>query len=96
MVNRVGRRFELKPDRLAGDTVYGAARTLRWLMDRGIEPHIPVWDKSSRSDGTFSRTDFVYDGEADLYICPGGNTARYMTAGHGFTGRARPIAMAVP
>jgi transposase len=87
MVNRVGRRFELKPDRLAGDTVYGAARTLRWLMDRGIEPHIPVWDKSSRSDGTFSRTDFVYDGEADLYICPGGNTLR--TTGTLHDGRTR-------
>jgi hypothetical protein len=27
---------------------------LNWLVDeRGIEPHIPVWDKSQRTDGTF-------------------------------------------
>ncbi len=76
MVERVERRFDLKPDRLAADTVYGAARMLKWLMDRGIEPHVPVWDKSSRTDGTFSRADFTYNSQADIYICPGGNTLR--------------------
>ena len=31
---------------------------LNWLVhDRGIEPHIPVFDKSQRTDGTFSRDD---------------------------------------
>ena len=36
MVNRVGRRFNLRPQRLAGDTVYGAVRLLKWLVDRKI------------------------------------------------------------
>ena len=35
---------------------------LAWLVhERGIEPHIPVFDKSARKDGTFSRADFTYD-----------------------------------
>lgn len=72
MVDRVRRRFGLRPQRLAGDTVYGAVRLLKWLVDRKITPHIPVWDKSARSDGTFSRADFVFDQERDIYICPGG------------------------
>ena len=59
MLDRVGRRFHLRPQRLASDTVYGAVRLLKWLVDRKITPHIPVWDKSTRSDGTFSRADFV-------------------------------------
>ena len=42
------------------------------LVEHGIEPHIPVIDKSTRNDGTFSRADFQYDQERDLYICPGG------------------------
>jgi hypothetical protein len=42
------------------------------LVDRKIAPHIPVWDKSARSDGTFSRADFVFDRERNVYICPGG------------------------
>ena len=29
-------------------------------MEQGIEPHIPVWDRSTRKDGTFSWVDFTY------------------------------------
>jgi len=72
MIERVGRRFDLQPQRLAGDTVYGAISLLKWLVDRQIAPHIPVWDKSARSDGTFSRADFVFDQERNVYVCPGG------------------------
>ena len=72
MMDRVRRRFGLQPQRLAGDTAYGAVRLLKWLVDRQIMPHIPVWDKSARSDGTFSRADFVFDRERNVYICPGG------------------------
>ena len=72
MMDRVRRRFDLQPQRLAGDTAYGAVRLLKWLVDRSITPHIPVWDKSARSDGTFSRTDFVFNQERNIYVCPGG------------------------
>ena len=72
MVERVGRRFDLRPQRLVGDTVYGAARLIKWLMDRKITPHVPVWDKSSRADGKFSRVDFVFDRERNVYVCPAG------------------------
>jgi transposase len=72
MLERVGRRFQLRPQRLAGDTAYGAVRLLKWLVDRNITPHIPVWDKSARSDGTFSRADFIFDHQRNIYICPGG------------------------
>ena len=37
-----------------------------------IAPHIPVFDKSNRTDGTFSRADFVFDPERDRYTCPVG------------------------
>jgi len=72
MVARVERRFGLRPQRLAGDTVYGAVKLLKWLVDRKIAPHVPVWDKSARPDGTFSRADFTFDKERNVYICPGG------------------------
>jgi hypothetical protein len=46
---------------------------LGWLVnERAIEPHIPVFDKSARADGTFSREDFAYDQQSDVYICPAG------------------------
>ena len=36
-----------------------------------------MFDKSQRSDGTFSRADFAYDHEQDLYVCPGGKELRH-------------------
>jgi len=72
MVDRVARRFDLRPDRLAADTTYGAVRLLKWLEDRKITPHVPVWDKSARPDGTFSRADFAFNRKRNVYVCPGG------------------------
>ncbi len=46
---------------------------LDWLVNQQrIEPHVTVFDRSARSDGTFSREEFTYDAKQDIYICPGG------------------------
>src|SRR3954465_3626122 len=67
MIERTQDRFDLWPARLAADSAYGSAENLAWLVhERGIEPHIPVFDKSERQDGTFSRSDFAYDHAHDL------------------------------
>lgn len=72
MIERVQDKHDLHPDRLAADTAYGSAEMLEWLVnDRGIAPHIPIIDKSGRTDGTYSQADFSYDRAADLYRCPG-------------------------
>ncbi len=55
MIARVARRYDLSPKRLAADTAYGTGRLLRWLTDRDIAPHIPVWDKSRQTNGHFRR-----------------------------------------
>jgi transposase len=74
MIERVREQHDLSPDRLAADSAYGSAEMLNWLINHeGVAPHIPVIDKSERDDGTFSRRDFIYDPNADLYRCPGGN-----------------------
>jgi len=73
MIERTEAAFDLTPERLAADTAYGSAEMLDWLVhERGIAPHVPVFDKSKRRDGTFSREDFVYDPQQDHYVCPGG------------------------
>jgi transposase len=73
MIERVEERFGLTPDRLAADTAYGSAANLNWIVnDKKIAPHIPVIDKSKREDGTFSRDDFTFDKERDIYTCPAG------------------------
>jgi transposase len=73
MIERTEDRLGLCPERLAADSAYGSAEMLGWLVnERAIEPHIPVFDKSARDDGTFSRGDFSYNQEADIYVCPAG------------------------
>ncbi len=71
MIMRTAEIFNLEPERLAADTGYGSTAMLAWLVhERGIEPHIPVFDTSRRIDGTFSRADFRYDPDGDVYFCP--------------------------
>src|SRR3954470_1221774 len=70
MIERTEKRLGLKPKRLAADTAYGTGKFLGWLIDVGIAPHIPVWDKSAREDGTLSRSDFRWDKRRGVYICP--------------------------
>jgi transposase len=70
MIERTEQRIGLKPQRLAADTAYGTGKFLGWLVGTGIAPQIPVWDKSTREDGTFSRSDFTFDRERNVYVCP--------------------------
>ena len=73
MIERTEERFDIKPEWLAADTAYGSGANLNWLVkDKKIAPHIPVIDKSKRDDGTFSREDFTFDKERNVYTCPAG------------------------
>jgi transposase len=77
MIDRVEARFDLKPQRLIGDMAYGAAPMLAWMIeDKGIDPYVPVWDKTQRGDETFSSSDFQWNEQADEYRCPGGRALR--------------------
>jgi transposase len=87
MINRTEATLGLKPDRLAADTAYGIGKLLAWLLDKDITPHIPVWERYQRTDGMFSRTDFAYDAERDVYLCPNGKPLR--TSGTVHDGRVK-------
>ena len=76
MIERTEQRFGLKPDHLAGDVAYGTGKMLGWLVERGIEPHVPVWDKGKRDDGSLSRKDFTFNPVTDVYVCPKGATLK--------------------
>ena len=77
MIERVEERFDLKPERLIGDMAYGSAELLGWMVnEKGIEPHVPVWDRTQRDDDTLSSSDFQWDEQADEYRCPQGKALR--------------------
>src|SRR5262245_53022159 len=50
MIERSIERFDLYPRCLLGDSAYGSAEMLGWLVyEHGIEPHVTVFDKSARA-----------------------------------------------
>jgi transposase len=74
MIDRVKERFDLKPGRLVGDTAYGTGPMLGWMVeDKRIAPHVPVWDRTERKDGTLSSSEFIWDEQANQYRCPQGH-----------------------
>jgi hypothetical protein len=74
MLERTEERLGLRPQRLIGDTAYGTAPMLAWMVDdKGIEPHVPVRDKSDGKAELFGRSDFIWEGDKDRYICPAGH-----------------------
>ena len=92
MLDRAKERFGLSPERLIADTAYGTGPMLGWLVDRKIAPQIPVFDKSGRTDGTWTRADFERDAENDQYICPEGHALKqfrrnYFDPGRGPAGK---------
>jgi len=76
MLERTEKIFGLKPKRLAADTAYGTGKFLAWIIGKGITPHIPVRDFSQRDDGTFSRSDFKFDKDRNIYVCPAGKSLK--------------------
>jgi hypothetical protein len=83
MIKWTEERFGLKPDHIAGDVAYGTGEMLGWLVNRKIDPHVPVWDRTQvAADGKFIRADFDYDKERDLYICPGGKELKTSSTVH--------------
>jgi IS5 family transposase len=77
MIERVEDRFGLKTKKLIGDTAYGTAEFLNWMVNEAeIEPHVPVWDRGDEREDRFGRSDFIFDEENDVYTCPNGNELR--------------------
>jgi transposase len=87
MIDRIEQTFSMKPKRLTADTAYGTGKLLAWLLGKDIAPHIPVWERYERTDGMFSRADFTYDAERDVYLCPASRTLT--TSGTVHDGRVR-------
>ena len=77
MVERVETTFDITPQRLIGDTAYGTAPMLAWMVnEKAIELHHPCVDRTEHKDGTFSRSDFKWDAQANEYRCPADKALR--------------------
>ena len=72
MIDRTEQRFDLKPKRLAADTAYGTGKFLGWLVkEKQDHAAHPGLGQEPREDGTFSRSDFQWDGRRERLHLPG-------------------------
>src|SRR6266852_5110850 len=70
-------KLGLHPECLGADKAYGSGEFLAWLLERGVQPHIPVIDRRHQTHGRFTREQFRYDPGENAYYCPEGKALRY-------------------
>jgi len=76
MVEQV-QKLGLQPETLGADKAYGSGEFLAWLLDRGLQPHIPVIDRRHQTKGLFTRDQFRYEPVENAYYCPEGKALHY-------------------
>ena len=81
MLERVVSTFGIAPTSLAGDRGYGTGPFLAWLIDRNVTPYVPVLDRTHQTDGLYTRSDFVFEPEANAYRCPNGKLLNFCGVG---------------
>ncbi len=81
MLAQVKERFGVCPESLGADKAYGSGEFLAWLLERNIQPHIPVIDRRHQTHRRFTRDQFQYDPAENVFRCPQGQTLRF----HGAT-----------
>src|SRR5215469_17044635 len=70
-------RLGIRPQNLAADKAYGSGEFLAWLLERNIQPCIPVIDRRHQTKGHFTREHFRYEPAENVYYCPEGKPLRY-------------------
>lgn len=60
---------------LTGDTTCGTIELIRALEDAELQAYVPLTDWDKRTS-LFGREAFIYDAEADHYMCPNGAIVR--------------------
>jgi hypothetical protein len=56
-----------------------------------LRSNVPRGDKSERTDGTWSRSDFEWDAENDQYICPEGHALKQFRRNYSDPNRGKDI-----
>jgi len=70
-------KFGIQPESLGADKGYDSGKFFAWLLERGVQPHIPVIDRRHQTGGRFTRDQFRYDPAENVYYCPEGKALRY-------------------
>jgi transposase len=71
-------RWKLHPRQLTGDTAYGTTENIAAVERAGIRAYVPLTG-AGKARPYFSKEEFTYDPERDLYQCPAGEILRPKT-----------------
>jgi transposase len=79
-------RWKLRPRQVTGDTAYGTTENIAAVERAGIRAYVPLTG-AGKARSFFSKEEFSYEAERDLYRCPAGkillprsrNNARRLT-----------------
>ena len=71
-------RWRLRPRQVTGDTTYGTVENVKAVEEFGIRAYVPLPDFGKRTP-FFGKTEFLYDVERDVYVCPQGEDLRRRT-----------------
>jgi transposase len=77
MLARVKEQFDICAEGVGADKAYGSGEFLAWLLERSIQPYIPVIDRRHQTHQHFTRDQFQYDQVENVFRCPQGQTLRY-------------------
>jgi transposase len=77
MLEQVKERFGVCPEGVGADKAYGSGEFLAWLLERNIQPYIPVIDRRHQTHRHFTRDQFQYDSAENAFRCPQGQALRY-------------------
>lgn len=77
-IRRIKWRYRIKPTSMGADKGYSAGEFIHDLVNEKIDPHIPIRDYRGRNDkGIYSITEFRFDKERNIFVCPAGNFLKY-------------------
>jgi transposase len=77
MLTKVKEQFGVSPEGVGADKAYGSGEFLAWLLERSIQPYIPVIDRRQQTHRRFTRDQFQYDPAENAFRCPQGQMLRY-------------------
>ena len=68
-------RWKIRPRQVTGDTAYGTTENIAAVERAGIRAYVPLTG-AGKARPYFSKEEFAYDAERDLYRCPAGEILR--------------------
>ena len=71
-------RWKLHPRQVTGDTAYGTTENIAAVERAGIRAYVPL-SGAGQARPYFSKEEFVYDPEQNIYQCPAGKVLRPKT-----------------